>query len=402
MSDNAQAFNGWMHGWSEMQKQTWDTWSKTAWDMLSKGGTPQQAANPMRFWQESMKPWMSMMGGEPVQQMPWLVQALSGQSDAFMKFSEQFTQAFSNQAGATSGPTQGWAAQVEQAIANLKKMFDPQAFLGDTPSAAAMWGMPMEGFQQFFSALNLNPAGGLGGFNAQAMGTPQQAMRSQIEKFLSMPALGYHREAQEQQQQGVRYWMEYQQAFFDYLVLMSQVGSKSLDELRNLLLDEPEKLNVSTLKALYDLWVKCAEEAYGEVTASEEHALIHAKLINAMMQLKQHQQQVSAGLYKSLNLPDRQELERAHMGVQQLKRKSFELADQLADLQKENQRMQQQLSELSTLRDQMDAMALELAALKAASAGAVAATAAPGAKPKPAAVVKKATTKRSSSQQGES
>ncbi|MEG3639357.1 class III poly(R)-hydroxyalkanoic acid synthase subunit PhaE [Magnetococcus sp. PR-3] len=406
MSDNAQAFNSWMSGWNEMQKQSWDTWSKTAWDMMAQGAPQQGAPNPMSFWQESMKPWMSMGGGESMSQMPWVTSALGGQSDAFMKFSEQIMKAFST--NSTGDALSDWNKQVDEAINNLKKMFDPKSLMGEHESLTAFWGMPMDTFRRVFSSMGATPGDWLTGLKGDEVNSHQEAVRTQMEKFLSVPALGYTRESQEQHQEGVLYWLDFQQALHNYLSLMSTVGTKSLDELRNIMMDEPEKLNVDSLKGLYDLWVHCAEEAYGDITASDEHAVVNANLINTMMKLKHHQQQLSGEMFKAMNLPDRQEMERAHKGVQQLKRKSYDLADQIADLQKENSRLKEQVSAVDELRAEFAALRNELDSLN----GGTTAKAAPAKKPAARTTAAKTTaaktaakkpaTKRASNQQGES
>ncbi len=104
---------------------------------------------------------------------------------------------------------------------------------------------------------------------------------------------------------GARLWQEYQQALSEYLRMLSGTARNALDRLREQLLAGAQ---VSSLRALYDLWVDCGETAFSEMLAGKDFAGCFARLVNALSSFKLHtRQMIDAGL-ASMHLPTAQAL----------------------------------------------------------------------------------------------
>ena len=139
--------------------------------------------------------------------------------------------------------------------------------------------------------------------------------------LLQTPAFGYSREQQEQQQALALAMLEHQQASQRYQALMLRAQWQGAERLQQKLAErtEPGK-QVESLKALYDLWVDAAEEAYAEIALSDEFRTIYAAQINTQMRVKQLQQQQVEQWCREVGLPTRSEVASLGQRLQELRR----------------------------------------------------------------------------------
>jgi class III poly(R)-hydroxyalkanoic acid synthase PhaE subunit len=119
---------------------------------------------------------------------------------------------------------------------------------------------------------------------------------------------------------------------------------------------------LESARALFDLWIDAAEEAYAEVALSPEFRAAYGALVNAQMRLRQGVQREVEQAAAQLGMPTRTEVDAAHRRIAELERA------------------------LRRMRDDADAApAAAPRAAKAAPAARPAATAKRTAAPKPAA-----------------
>jgi hypothetical protein len=146
-------------------------------------------------------------------------------------------------------------------------------------------------------------------------------MRSSIESQLGLPAFGYTRERQQ-------HWQALQQAVGaharaqgDYNALLLKASQRGMEYFENRLVErcEPGR-QLDSARALYDLWVDAAEEAYAEVAMSPEFRAAYAELVNTQMRLRQRMQAEVEHHAAQLGLPTRSELDGTHRKIQQLTR----------------------------------------------------------------------------------
>lgn len=139
--------------------------------------------------------------------------------------------------------------------------------------------------------------------------------------MLQTPAFGYSREQQEQQQALALAMLEHQQASQRYQAMMLRAQWQGAERLQQKLAErtEPGK-QVESLKALYDLWVDAAEEAYAEIALSDEFRTVYAAHVNTQMRVKKLQQQQVEQWCREVGLPTRSEVASLGQRLQELRR----------------------------------------------------------------------------------
>jgi class III poly(R)-hydroxyalkanoic acid synthase PhaE subunit len=236
----------------------------------------------------------------------------------------------------------------------------------------ALWGLPLDNWRRVASSLSLLPGDMLHGFKEQDVRHLGDALRANLQRFLSIPALGYTREWQEQGQEAMAAWLQYEQAMNRYVGVMSKMVWRALDLLQHKVLEMTSAgTPVENLRQIYDLWVDCSEEAYAEVAGAAEYGEVSAELINASMQLKRHGQLLTEEVMGALNMPTRQELDTAHLRTHQLKGEVKALEQRLKEVLAQEPAGGGTLGpkaradgDLAMLRQEMQTLQQELEALK--------------------------------------
>jgi len=92
-----------------------------------------------------------------------------------------------------------------------------------------------------------------------------------------------------------------------------------------------EDESLDGLRAVYDLWVDCGEEAYAEMVATPEFPQLQADMVNALMRMKRHEQLMVEEVMTALNVPTRGEIDTTHKRVYELQRQLRQLQDAAED-----------------------------------------------------------------------
>lgn len=183
-----------------------------------------------------------------------------------------------------------------------------------------------------------------------------------------VPAFGLHREQLMQQQELVAAIQAALEANARYQELIQRANAQGLERLQARLAQrDAASPPIESLKALYDLWVDAAEEAYAEIALSDEFRAAYGAMVNAQMRVRQLQQRQTGQLCRELGLPTREEVSSLGERVQQLRR----------DLRKQ-QGGNDAAAEILALRREVTALRRELATLGGKKP-------APAATPRPAA-----------------
>lgn len=228
-----------------------------------------------------------------------------------------------------------WQAQMQQMFGNVSQPF-AQAFGGIDSTAA-------QGFvQQWQAWLAAAGQGGLGGADWHR---PQP-----------MPTFGLQREQQEKQQALMAAMLDSAEQQRRYQALILRANAQGLERLQNKLADHAEPgRQVESLKALYDLWIDSAEEAYAEIALSDEFREVYGAMVNAQMLERQLMQQQLEELCRQLGLPTRSEVDSLGKRLQELRREQRAASGGSA------------ANELAALRAELAAMKKQLAAAGATS-----------------------------------
>lgn len=167
------------------------------------------------------------------------------------------------------------------------------------------------------------------------------------------PAFGLNREQQMLQQDTLAAVTESLQAAARYQALIQRANAQGMERLQDKLAEHAELgRQIDSLKALYDLWVDAAEEAYAEVALTEEFREVYGEMVNTQMRVRQLQQQQTEQLCQQLGVPTRSEVSSLGERLQALRRElragktaaAKDHADEIADLQRELAALRQRLA----------------------------------------------------------
>ena len=167
------------------------------------------------------------------------------------------------------------------------------------------------------------------------------------------PAFGLNREQQMRQQGMLAAVMESLQASARYQALIQRANAQGMERLQDKLAEHAEPgRQIDSLKALYDLWVDAAEEAYAEIALTEEFREVYGEMVNTQMRVRQQQQQQTEQMCQQLGVPTRSEVASLGERLQALRRElragkstaAKDHADEIADLQRELAALRQRLA----------------------------------------------------------
>jgi hypothetical protein len=212
-----------------------------------------------------------------------------------------------------AGPDDLFARSVAGAKSYLEWL---QAGAAGSASPAPDWPRQMQ--QMFAGAL----AGGGQPFAGFAPGSvpPWQAPHG-MPGVEPVAAFGYTREQQLQQQALAAAMVEYLETASRYQSLIQQANAQGAVRMQEKLARRAEAGQpVESLKALYDLWVDAAEDAYAEAALSDEFRAAFGAMSNAQMRLRQLQQQQAEQWCRELGMPTRSEVDSLGRRLQEVRR----------------------------------------------------------------------------------
>lgn len=157
------------------------------------------------------------------------------------------------------------------------------------------------------------------------------SIREASQSWLRMPAFGHGREHQERLQQLALDVAEYQQAQGGYLALMSKAQQDAFAIFEDRLVDhEDPGRQLQSARALFDLWIDAAEEAYARIALSTDFREAYGRLVNAQMRVRAGVQRMVEETCAQFGMPTRSELDGAHRRLAQLEREVRRLRDAAA------------------------------------------------------------------------
>jgi class III poly(R)-hydroxyalkanoic acid synthase PhaE subunit len=329
---------GWADVWIDAQRQYMDAWSSLI--KRSGAGDASGARNP---FMQGFEQWSSMA-------LSALPEGSRNVGERLMELNRGYLQVAQNMWSMVEGARKAaeagadWQKAWKQQLGQLQEMM--QGFAGKSaPSAglATFWGMPLQHFRQMASSMSAMPGDVEKSLREGAPLSPEMLGRA-VDSMLSTPSLGYTREWQEDAQEWMGFWLDHMQALQEYEGVFAKVASRAFDLVSARLLKMAQTgKSFESLREVYDLWVDCGEEAYGELSNTEEFARVQAHLTNTLMALKHHEQHLMTEVQGSLNMPTRRELNTTHARVHGLRRELRVAGHRIEDLE-------EALEELEELR----------------------------------------------------
>ena len=272
-----------------LARQYWGMWGDAM-----RGAAPKSAADVgMQGFQDAIKAWTGQVGG-------------SGHG-------------FDNVLGHFGRQSGDWFAQMQQVAAQ---------FAGRNNSAqdiADAWRQALggAGANPFEALLGGMRGPGLEGLEqwSEAAKPFLQGMRAESMGALNMPTFGFTREHQERLQALAQAQVQWQDTLSAYNALMGSVSKDAYSRFESKLAEREEPgRQIGSARALFDLWIDAAEEAYAESALSPEYRKVYGAMVNAQMKLRSGVQGMAEQAAGTLGLPGRTELDSAHRKIAELER----------------------------------------------------------------------------------
>ncbi len=285
------------------------------------GGAGAVGAGTMPNWNEAVAWWSKLAqgGGE----------GLGGNFGGFNP-GNSFSNTFGNQADATidrfNTQARGWYAQMQQLAAQ---------FAGQDANAAdiaSAWKRALGGDlgNPFAEVLRGMQGPGQQGFEqwvAQAAPFIEKMQRDG-QAWSGTPAFGFTREHQERWQHFAQSQANYQQQSQAYQALMAEAAQDAFKRFEQKLAERsgPGK-QLESARALFDLWIDAAEDAYADIALSPRFRDAYGALVNAQMRLRAAVQGEVEQMGEAFGVPTRSEVDAAHRKIVQLERELRRLRD---------------------------------------------------------------------------
>lgn len=340
--------------WLQLQQQYWEMWLNLA-QQLIETSTAQghQSQHP---WREMLDLYWQTLEPSFAPEVRVIVRKFIDQGKNFSQFNNALLEAVQNSANSEQPHLfNTWQANFGDMYNNFAK------FLTEKGSPLNVWQLlhsnwwRMMMFTVPMSPINFESIDG--GF------------KENFEKLLTLPTWGYTREWQHKWQEGIKHWRTFQTAQQEYSEVLNKISLRSVELLREKAGEFAKNLETPTtpknMRAIYDLWVECGEQAYAEFVRTEEYIQAHANVINSLMACKHYEQEMTDELLSALNMPTRRELDTFSLRMQQMRR-------ELKILQ-----AKQVTNEIDTLTCQINILRAEVESLKAAAKSAPPAPAPP-------------------------
>ena len=304
----------WMNDWQALQQQYWNAWSDATRGVVQPPtmGTP---------WQEGLEQWSKLFGNAGKQ---------TETADRLISSAKNYVALMQSILSAAAGKVpQGFAVpNWTEALRNGFNMPGMDAMFRNNPFAKIfgdMRGPNLQGFGQL----------------PQNFAPFLDQMKKEGLSWLHAPAFGFAREHQEHYQQMAASFMEFQDALGRYNALMLKSSQRSFEIFEGKLgeHDEPGR-QIDSMRALYDLWVDAAEEAYAEIALSDEFRKVYGDVVNSQMRVRQAIQKEVERMSTDFGMPTRSELNSVHKRLHDLRRevrngRSAESSKEIDELREE-------------------------------------------------------------------
>ena len=137
-----------------------------------------------------------------------------------------------------------------------------------------------------------------------------EPFRQQMASGMSMPAFGQHREEIERNQALATALVDLQEPISLYQAEMLQAAKRGLEIFESKLAERGEPgRELSSMRAVYDLWIDAAEEGYAEVALSPGFRKAYGAMANAQMRVRQLIQQQVERSTGAFGMPGRTEMD---------------------------------------------------------------------------------------------
>jgi len=288
----------------QLARQYWSAWG----DMLRAGvpdagaGARADAQSGAQAWHDAVDWWTQLAHGQR-SEVNAAVDRFNSQARSWYGAMQDVAARFAGQDAGASDIAQAW----KQALGAVGENPFPELF-------RAMRGQGQQGLDQWIE--DASPF--------------LDAWKREASSWLGMPAFGFAREHQERWQKLAQAQIDYQQQTSAYNALMLKAGQRAYEVFEKKLGERsaPGK-RLTSARALFDLWIDAAEEAYAEIALSPEFRAVYGRLVDAQMRVRGGMQREVEQMTGQFGMPTRSEIDAAHRKITQLEREVRKLRDAL-------------------------------------------------------------------------
>lgn len=350
MSKN-DTFPFWSDEWMKSQQEYLDSWTAMSEKMAGAFQPPRKPRNP---WIEALEQWEAFVPNTGEAQ-PY-VQRMLNQGKAFFQMSDEIS-TFLKLLDDVNKSTDQWQQSLRQQMDEVKKAFESGQ--GDL---AAFWNQPLSAWKNVMDDPSLRPDVFLKGFDPkQGIDGMIDPLLEEVNKLLSAPGVGPDRETHDQQKKYTRLWLDYQRAMHEYNTAHQRVGGETIERLmqKMITLAEDDK-SLDSVRAVYDLWVDCAEDAYADFAYSAEYQEVYGRMINSLMALKNEFLNMIDETSSAMGLPSRKGFDTVLKRMQEMRREIRKLQSS----QTTNTAGNKGNTDIAALRAEINVLRKEVAELK--------------------------------------
>ncbi len=316
----------WTEQWFKAQQQFVDTWSE-----MAKQGNDAAQTRQADLWAESFALWNRTMQQGSEADVGGLMEKTMEISKSMFGMAEEL--------GKHLGTEKDPMAAIQKWIDSVMSMLqnNPMHAAAMNPDALGglmnHWMAPAGLWQQMANNLGSTPSP----WQMPSMSGPAFNMGEAIDplgKALQTPGIGFFREPQEKQQLGVQLIMDYHKSNLAFNQAFIKIAIESLNDLKQHLMRLKPAEYPASLRALYDLWVEISEKHYAEFAMSKEYPALYGDMVNKLMAVKKHYQEMVNDAFEAMNLPTHSEVDTMQRRLQEARRENGRLRHDLNELKK--------------------------------------------------------------------
>lgn len=282
----------------------WETLSQRYWDGWKNQGVSPPGFDANAPWQAGLEQWAKLFA-PAVPAQGDVVERVTANAKAYMALMQSMIGAAAGQQHAGANPAAAWT----EALKSGFNMPGLDAALLNNPLAGNlrdMAGQGAQGFEQMMAQFAKNAGGSLRNEALAALGTP---------------TFGLAREHQERWQQLGAAWIDYHEQTNRYNALIFKASQNGFELFQGKLAEREEPgRQLDSVKAVYDLWVDAAEEAYAQIALSDEFRKAYGAMVNAQMRVRSLVQTEIEQQTRQLGMPTRTELKGVEKSLHEVRR----------------------------------------------------------------------------------
>lgn len=284
----------WPGDFESVAQQYWSLWGDALRQASGASAMPPQGGVP--GWQQTVDWWSKLMPGGHGQV-----------NDVVGRFQRQASD---------------WFGQMQQVAAQFAGRDPGASDIGRAWREALGMADPAPARNPFADIFRSMQGGahGLDGWMQQVRPWLENLQRDG-DRWLHLPTFGPAREHQERWQQLAQAQQDYQRRMGEYDQLMLKVAQDAFARFERKLEDHAEPgRQLQNARALFDLWIDAAEEAYAQVALSDDFRHVYGGLANAQARLRLAVQREVEQVCALFGMPTRTEVDSAHRKIVELER----------------------------------------------------------------------------------